>query len=323
MSHDGSSDSKDTNNVKPRASITEFGSPKASFMPLRRSSSAAGTSVQAPHGRRVNAPEGRQHLNPSNLASRPKTTRYNTVKIKPYSDASKIAGKQEDKPRKGSVSSSTLHAPQGGVGEGLLNSAAHDAKDGVHAVQAGYGSMDRTPPRSSASHSANKGIQATPEIVEFTAEGRRKNERKESEGSEDTLGSLPSRNGGSRPPTGRNSSRDSGKKKRVARSGSITETHVDAGGVKKIVIETTSSSESAEEGAKEGEASVKDDQKGGDDGKGDDGKGDEDGKEGNGGEEASEAGKKKKRRRKRSGKGSGNGKGKGGEEEPLLDKGGD
>ncbi|KAI9758371.1 MAG: hypothetical protein M1835_000599 [Candelina submexicana] len=295
---DGTIDAKDVSDIKPRASVTEFGSPKASFMPLRRSSSAAGSHAQSTHNRR-NGPDGRQHLGPSNLASRPKTTRYNTVKIKTYSDTSKTAPKQDQhKSRTESVSSSKLHAPQGGVGEGLLNSAGQDAKDGVHAVQAGYGSMDRTPSRSSRSQSANKGIQATPEVVEFTAEGRPKNERKESAGSESTLGSLHSRNGGSRPPTAR--------KNRVVRSGSITETHVDAGGVKKMVIETTSSSDSAEEGAKEGEGS-----------KEAEGKADEDESKGNGEGEA-ERGKKKKRRRKRSGKV--NGKGKDGEEEPLLDK---
>ncbi|KAI9709424.1 MAG: hypothetical protein M1812_007701 [Candelaria pacifica] len=301
-SQDGTNDLKENNNVKPRASITEFGSPKATLMPLRRNSSAAGTSAQSPHNKRPHGTEGRQHLGPSNLASRPKTTRYNTVKIKPYSETLKTAPKQEqDKPGTQSASNSTLHAPQGGVGEGLLNSAGQDAKDGVLAVQAGYGSMDRTPPRSSRSQSANKGTQATPEVVEFTAEGRPKNERKASAGSESTLGSLHSRNGGSRPPTGRNN--------KVARSGSITETHVDAGGVKKIVLETTSSSDSAEEGAgNKGEAS-----KNGKDGQEESGKGN--------GEGESDKGKKKKRRRKRNGKKDG--KGGTGEDEPLLDKRGD
>ena len=90
-----------------------------------------------------------KNLGPSNLASRPRTTRYNTVKIKPggagLSDAAhKQAQESRSEPRHVSASP----APQGGVGAGLLSSAGKDAKDGVIAVQAGYGTMGVSPPLS-------------------------------------------------------------------------------------------------------------------------------------------------------------------------------
>lgn len=87
-----------------------------------------------------------KNLGPSNLASRPRTTRYNTVKIKPggVGSAHKHAQESPDEPRHASPSP----APQGGVGAGLLSSAGKDAKDGVIAVQAGYGTMGVTPPQS-------------------------------------------------------------------------------------------------------------------------------------------------------------------------------
>ena len=93
--------------------------------------------------------EPSKNLGPSNLASRPRTTRYNTVKIKPggagLSDAAhKHAQQSPSEPRHASASP----APQGGVGAGLLSSAGKDAKDGVIAVQAGYGTMGVSPPQS-------------------------------------------------------------------------------------------------------------------------------------------------------------------------------
>ncbi|KFY63141.1 hypothetical protein V497_02107, partial [Pseudogymnoascus sp. VKM F-4516 (FW-969)] len=57
-------------------------SPKATFM-IRRSSAAADGGSVTVRGNATDMREHLKHLGPSNVASRPKTTRYNTVKIKP------------------------------------------------------------------------------------------------------------------------------------------------------------------------------------------------------------------------------------------------
>ena len=228
----------------------------------------------------------RQHLKylgPSNLASRPRQTRYNTVKIKPGGGTltEGIVKLQGD-------TQTTSSGAGGGAGIGLVKSAGKDANDGVLAVQAGYGATDNTPPKTPRSgERSNEVIQATPDTVKRRAS----TDGTSSAHSQSTVGSLPSRNG-SRPPRKRN----------AARSGSITENIVDAGGYKKVVLEMTSSSEDIHEGA-EGSGSGQTD-------------GAEEGKENGKPEDTSDAaqGNKKKRRRKRK-KG-----GPSGEETPLLDR---
>ncbi|KAI9818929.1 MAG: hypothetical protein M1827_007750 [Pycnora praestabilis] len=293
--------SKD-NNSKHKPSISEFGtSPKAAFM--RRISSYDGSSDRQSLQKRGPEMREHRHLGPSNLASRPKTTRYNTVKIKPYGGGIDVAPRQpnDGTPRNGSISTPTAY--QGGVGEGLLDSAGKDAKDGVQAVQAGYGTMDKTPPRTATPKGqGSKGIQEDDESEE--RQGRSPSpkakspekdarpkpaERQDSAASHSTIGSLQS---GSRPPNDRNS-------KRVARSGSITATHVETGGVKKMVLEATSSSDT--EGAGNGQTDDASDRK--------------ENNKPNEGEGASGSGNRKKRRRKKKPSG-----GKNGEETPLLDK---
>ena len=178
-----------------------------------------------------------KHLGPSNLASRPRQTRYNTVKIKPGSgtltDAlSKTSENSDTTPR-------TSIAAQGGVGTGLLNSAGKDAKDGVLAVAAGYGSIPGASPPS-----PNKSRKSLSVLAEDGSRERREDSPNEDgtrsrsasgAKSESTLGSMHS---------GTKSSQQN--KRGPARSGSITEQIVDAGGIKKTVLEMTSSSDSGE-----------------------------------------------------------------------------
>lgn len=232
-----------------------------------------------------------KHLGPSNLASRPRQTRYNTVKIKPGSgtlgDAMSKASDNSDTTPRNSV------AAQGGVGAGLLNSAGKDAKDGVLAVAAGYGSIPSgaSPPTPNKSRRglATLAENSHREREEESPSGHRKGSKPRSRANSDsTLGSMHS---GTKSPQ-RN-------KRGTARSGSITEQIVDAGGFKKTVLEMTSSSDSGEGGA----------QVQADDGRSeavDDGR-----KENN---QPGDSSKKKKRRRKtRKGGGSGNS-----EDTPLL-----
>ncbi|MCJ1379637.1 hypothetical protein MMC17_002739 [Xylographa soralifera] len=223
---------------KPKPSSMDLGtSPnKPSHMP-RRTSSLAGASDREGVVKRADTPEMREllkhlHRGPSNLASRPRQTRYNTVKIKPGMGA---VSESTTKQAGGEETTRTLSlstAPQGGVGEGLVQSAGKDAKDGVHAVQVGYGSME-TPPRTPASpnkykDSPTNGTSKRPET-----------NRQESSQSQSTVGSLPERD-------------QSPLLKRGVRSGSITENIIHAGGFQKIVLETTSSSEENDKAVNEG-----------------------------------------------------------------------
>lgn len=178
-----------------------------------------------------------KHLGPSNLASRPRQTRYNTVKIKPGSgtlgDAMSKASDNSDTTPRNSI------AAQGGVGAGLLNSAGKDAKDGVLAVAAGYGSFPSgaSPPSPSKSR---KGLVALGENGQrgCEEEDRPRSKHRSRANSESTIGSMHSRIESPQKP-----------KRGPARSGSITEQIVDAGGIKKTVLEMTSSSDSGDGGA--------------------------------------------------------------------------
>ena len=212
---------------------------------LRRTSS-----TQHVNGRdiqKMNLPpetlEHLKHLGPSNPASRPRTTRYNTVKVKPGQGAG------SDLLPKGTPSSSDggprpAPAAQGGVGAGLLTSAGRDAKDGVLALQAGYGSIPSDHPASPKgsrkgallAHAERSASKTPPQSQSrsqnrsgTTPEGRRRR------ASVSTLGSMHS----GRSPSPRT-------KRAPARSGSITENIVDTGGIKKTVLELTSSSSDQE-----------------------------------------------------------------------------
>lgn len=205
---------------------------------LRRSSATPDGSVQTVRGNAIDMREHLKHLGPSNLASRPKSTRYNTVKIKPgltrnsESDGAILQPVISEEPYRDNP------APQGGEGEGLLKSAGKDASDGVQAVQQGYGT---TNPRSSQS----PGKENIPAKAGTNGKSRdrdgspkSKSQRQSNSDDSDTMGSLPSKNGSPAP-----------RKRNPARSGSITENIIDAGGVRKVVLETNSSSEDHEQEA--------------------------------------------------------------------------
>ena len=276
----------DGGKVRPKPSTSEFGTGTAS--PMRRTSSVTGSEniPKRLYGHGTEMRQHLKHLGPSNLASRPRQTRYNTVKIKPGGGtlSEGIAKSQSEAP----IGPAISPAPEGGVGAGLVNSAGRDAKDGVLAVQAGYGGTDNTPPRTPRSpEMSNKGVQATPETVKRRPSAN----RADSAHSRSTVGSLPSRNG-SRPPN----------KKKPARSGSITENIVDAGGYKKVVLEMTSSSEEnpeRAEGSGPGQTDGVEDQK-------------ENGEPGDTSETAQSNKKKRRRKRKKAGPS--------GEDTPLLDR---
>ena len=201
-------------------------SPKVNL--LRRLSGADGVYSDDTSPTRPNAPALRQrfsHLGPSNLASNPRSTSINAVKIKPG------GGVVDSKP---TTEPPTIaeYPTTGGVGEGLLDSAGKDAKDGVQAVQAGYGSFER-PRTGKSSDTSNKAVQADSHTPNRLSPVRGRSGSPE--GTDSTVGSLPSN---------RNSPYKS-RNAKAARSGSITENVIESDGIKKVVLETTSSSEDA------------------------------------------------------------------------------
>ncbi|KAF2472491.1 DUF21-domain-containing protein [Lindgomyces ingoldianus] len=275
---------------------------------MRRRSSGQGSIDRGTVVFRSDDPEVMQHLKhlgPSNAATRPKQTRINTVKIKPGL-VNNIPNTipENTQAQLEPVIVTPSHAPQGGAGEGLLDSAGRDASDGVHSLAVGYGTMstaskgmswgspdshsktqnkeERTSPNS---QSANQNNQNGKIVIDLRPQQDRPP-------SPSTVGSLHSIRSASAPAP---------MKRHTARSGSISENIVDLNGVKKIVLETTSSSES-EDKTTGGEADVFQDRR---TDEGFDGKS-EDKKSG------------KKRRKKRGKKKPKNGAGESSESQPLL-----
>lgn len=224
----------------------------ATFMLRRRSTGNKGTSDPL----RSDDPEVMRHLKhlgPSNAANRPKSTRINTVKIKPAQANSAQPDipttiPEYSRPPSQGVLAQPSHAPEGGIGEGLLSSAAGEASDGVHSLAVGYGTMaapngERTSWTSGQTGAKNAGDDAISpgaqptyaEIVTENTDGKNDGQPGERRNSHSTIGSLHS---------GKSRSRSPPKKRHTARSGSISENIIDVNGVKKIVLETTSSSDS-------------------------------------------------------------------------------
>lgn len=201
-----------------------------------------------------------KHLGPSNLASRPKSTRYNTVKIKaaaangrPIDAAGSLPGGViAEEPYRDDPLFYEDHASihQGGEGEGLLRSAGKDAKDGVQALQQGYGSFDgaRDRARSPTPSLKSKGTQVNARPISAESNPNvlplaRQSTTSHSDNSSDTVGTLNSATKGA-----------PRKKRGAARSGSITENIINSGGVRKVVLETNNDS-SNEDGSNRGSSS--------------------------------------------------------------------
>lgn len=181
-----------------------------------------------------------KHLGPSNLASRPRQTRYHAVKIKRNS-ASPSRSAQTDFESGQSNSDSQKLIPsstgyQGGIGAGLLNSAGTDAKDGAHALKIGYGTM-----ASQDGVSKGTGAQQYKDLPQVSIPEAVREEHEDQPRSGSTRAAS----------SDKGSVESSGTPGFVyhhrgpARSGSITEQVVDVNGIRKVVLHAncTSSSE--------------------------------------------------------------------------------
>ena len=264
---------------------------------LRRTSSTAYSSLGDGTQKRskLNMSDQWKNLGPSNPASRPKQTRYNTVKIKPG-----MGSLADNIPRTADNTPRPSVAAQGGVGAGLVNSAGKDAKDGVLAVTTGYGSIHSGSPPSP--NKKRKGSLVLPRSSDGdrarsprgpgSEEGRPISKHRSRATSQSTVGSMQS---DIKSPPIRN--------RGTARSGSITEQIVDAGGIKKTVLEMTSSSDDVDQ--EEGGAKVQAGRAGPSSG---------DGGEAKENDKPEGSGRKKRRRKRRHPKGGGAA----GEDTPLL-----
>lgn len=191
-----------------------------------------------------------KHLGPSNPASNPKATKSTTVKIKPGVVV-------HDQPRSSSVAEQVIREePRVENDEedndettSLLRPAV-TPKDGAQALAQKYGATGQSPlarslensspAKANADDTANKGVQTTetaPEhsYAEVTAQPTEQELRTKSSGSGSELAPAE--------PTSPYAHR----KDLFARSGSITENIVESRGIRKVVLETTSSNEDEEE----------------------------------------------------------------------------
>lgn len=246
-----------------------------------------------------------KHLGPSNLASRPKTTRYASVKIKPGQD------NRTSSPQPAAATGraapirriSETNSEYGtGIGEGLLKSGGKDASDAVKVLKPDYGSISQSP-NDRRPASANKAVQSNgldaDESTPAQSSGSTLRPPPQTGESQETISPLRPR------------SKSPYRSKGPARSGSITENVVDTNGIRKVVLETTSSSDSNDEEENQGPSnngnqneSSRDSGNPNDQPEGEEG--DEDDNNG------ASASKKRRRRKKR------NAQNKNGETEPLL-----
>lgn len=233
-----------------------------------------------------------KHLGPSNLASRPKTTRYASVKIKPGTDGTSPAPLQRETPVRRISESNSEYAT--GIGEGLLRSGGKDASDGVQALVQDYGSIAKSPSQTRPV-SADKAKQSNGHAdTDSSPKQSDSNPRPPARSAEshDTISDLPNNQRPHSPFYNRT----------PARSGSITENIVDTNGIRKVVLETTSSSDTNDEDSND-KSHSKNEQSNSQKGSSQSNNRDQ--------EQNEEAGNKKRRRRKKR-------NGKTGETEPLL-----
>ncbi|KAK1759734.1 hypothetical protein QBC47DRAFT_338095 [Echria macrotheca] len=217
-------------------------SPKtATFMMRRSSAGADGQTIRTMVPVRANFDELRQHLKhlgPSNPATNPKNTRSTTVKVKP---------------------GYTVPARSASVTEGAFTSAVFDdgdettsllrpqitGKDGIQALRQSYGAV--SPPPAVKVHLSPHGGDQMPtlslETVEQVSQGTQTTSKPVS------IHDAPSKRASSSGESSQSLRAEGhpyGGKKAAVRSGSITENVIESRGVRKVVLETTSSNDEDE-----------------------------------------------------------------------------
>lgn len=184
-----------------------------------------------------------KHLGPSNLASRPRQTRYTSVKIKRHGiSPSRSAHTEFESGQSASESQRLIPSTglQGGIGAGLVSSGA-DAKDGAHALKIGYGTIATHDQVTKATNAQQYKDLPQVSISEAVCEER-----------EDLNRSVSTQKSKSKSSSGTGSIRSTDSKspefiyhhRGPTRSGSITEQIVDVNGIRKVVLHANCSSSS-------------------------------------------------------------------------------
>lgn len=188
-----------------------------------------------------------KHLGPSNLASRPRQTRYHNVKIKRGSTSPSRSTQTDYESSQGisDLQRPLLTGYQGGIGAGLVGSGT-EAKDGAHALRVGYGTIsspenvtipspDNVTKGTNAQQYKDLPQVSIPEPVHEEREDQaRSNSTRQSSNGTGSIESTDSPPGSiyhHRGPT---------------RSGSITEQIVDVNGIRKVVLHTNHGTSSSE-----------------------------------------------------------------------------
>ncbi|KAG9911830.1 DUF21-domain-containing protein, partial [Aureobasidium melanogenum] len=285
---------KDSSSQSRKSSLT--GSREATLLLRRRSSTSSDKNRPLPI--RSNTADLRQHLKhlgPSNVASRPKATKYTSVKIKPgvgtipENHVPTPASTQEPESSQSGTPQTVVNGnssrPEGGIGAGLIGSAALEAQDGAHAVAHGYGTLSpgsKNPSIHEESEVQGESSSTSPKPMTASeasafADGHtaakletKDNEQEQQNGnhesSEQEQPDLPQKlvvqgstsrpisrdrrgSGSSHSTLGEMEDRPGYKSRRAVRSGSITENIIDVNGMKKVVLEANSSSDGDEQKA--------------------------------------------------------------------------
>jgi len=242
----------------------------------------AGRPAVAVRSNTVDMKEHLRHLGPSNAANKPRATKFSSVKIKPgvgtipEGQATTTGVESESKPtsnmrRTRSVDVPSSNAPVAVDEEdALLRSAGKDASDGAAALRQGYGTVGPAGPESPQARGLNAEQVMSPGEASQVAEQKAHVTPDKSSSSQQQDGAAK-QNGtdkdGLKPGkfvVGLSTEEDDvmgemgparheRSKSRGARSGSITETTVDINGMKKTVLEATSSSSDDEATVEDGD----------------------------------------------------------------------
>lgn len=242
--------------VSEAAHLMNERDPKQTTWMMRRSSAGVdGQMVNTTVPVRANLEELRQHLKhlgPSNPAINPKNTRSTTVKIKPG-----IAG-HLSQARAASIadSSAVVETPyEDDETTSLLRPQQSTAKDGIQALTQSYGGV--SPATAQLISPAESAVTAVPINVD-NSDGNQDNmvdrstqtpprQQQHNAATETARNLSGSRSSGSTDSVA--SMRDSGllpPRRGIVRSGSITENIIETRGVRKVVLETTSSNDEEE-----------------------------------------------------------------------------
>jgi metal transporter CNNM len=219
---------------------------------MRRPRAIAESGESTPIARRAPTAEIREHLKhlgPSNLASRPRQTRYNNVKIKRGSLSPSRSSQTNyevvdrapspDSARRASETASLLGVQNG------IKSGGKTASDAIRALRASYGTIADQPPASTVEsestdhpHTVNKAVGTGDDLLDVLPEHlshRRSRSSRERVSVQSDHVRSPSRASDSAPPTPPYITRG------PTRTGSITEQYVDSNGIRKVILETSDS----------------------------------------------------------------------------------